>query len=449
MRELSSGAENRAQKVSTATQFMSRCYKSFFRQSRGAITQAGSLKSSNGDLHPLEFRIDAVIYFGKVGSPFEANVWTKVLDRKKLYAILSNSSHRTVVEIAFLLNECFDFKSIGHILAIEPNRAAHLFREFRETILAESNALVPPGKFERSQQVGAIDFSTFFAGVPDLPAAFDTGHSHFRDAALKRLIQIPEELLSRSVPTSAEAQGERIIQLEREYRNRSNIYRYQHLHTRAGAQGEIGRKLSVRSDHEDGLFEAGKQDSTTSVSDQVGKQAAEASDSAGSTSRSPHRDTERAQSAKSPDENRLEGAIPAATAAKHRLISSGAVFDLIAPDSPIVPVRVDLSYGSNDPLAITAAFSAGDGTTVNWTFARDILLQGLTEPAGAGDVRLMPLPNTEQVQLELFSPSGHAVFSTSAAKLAEFLSRCYEAVPPGEEYSGVDVDAAIAALLKD
>ena len=135
---------------------------------------------------------------------------------------------------------------------------------------------------------------------------------------------------------------------------------------------------------------------------------------------------------------------------EHTVICSPAVFELIAPDAPVVPVKVDLTYSSRDPFAVQASFRTGNGTAVDWVFARDLLHDGLIGPAGTGDVRVRPMPDApNRVQLELSSPSGHAVFTTCAQTLGDFLHRTYEAVPPETEYDWLDFDLALSDLLND
>jgi hypothetical protein len=133
---------------------------------------------------------------------------------------------------------------------------------------------------------------------------------------------------------------------------------------------------------------------------------------------------------------------------EHTVICSPAVFELIAPDAQAVPVNVELTYSSRDPYAVQASFRTGSTTAVEWVFARDLLHEGLIAPAGTGDVKVQPL-NAETVQLELSSPSGHAVFTTCAKTLGDFLNRTYLAVPAGQEYARLDFDMALFDLLND
>ncbi len=65
-------------------------------------------------------------------------------------------------------------------------------------------------------------------------------------------------------------------------------------------------------------------------------------------------------------------------------------------------------------------------------------------------MRVQPVSgNPARVQLELSSPSGHAVFTTCAQTLGEFLRRTFEAVPPETEYDWLDFDMALSDLLND
>ena len=189
----------------------------------------------------------------------------------------------------------------------------------------------------------------------------------------------------------------------------------------------------------------------------------------------------------------------------HTTIRSTAVFDLVGPPNPPVPVQVEMRYDTRDPYAVQAAFRTGRAgwvewvfsrdlltegllapagagdvrirpaehdaesveielsspsghatfrtgstTAVEWVFARDLLHEGLIGPAGTGDVRVQPAPlHPGQVQLELSSPSGYAVFMTCAQTLGDFLQHTYRTVPPETEYSWLDFDVALSDLLND
>lgn len=121
---------------------------------------------------------------------------------------------------------------------------------------------------------------------------------------------------------------------------------------------------------------------------------------------------------------------------------------LVVPDAGTVPLRVALRYGIDDPFAVTAAF-AGDGMTIEWVFARDLLLNGLEQPSGEGDVHVWPSwgSGRDLVLLSLSSPDGQAVLEADAADLRSFLDRTTALVPLGGESRHVDVDAELASLF--
>lgn len=132
----------------------------------------------------------------------------------------------------------------------------------------------------------------------------------------------------------------------------------------------------------------------------------------------------------------------------HVTLRSSAVFDLLAPRTPAMPVQVELRYDTCDPYAITAAFRTGRAGWVEWVFSRDLLADGLLARAGDGDVRIRPgSGDPEIVVMELNSPSGHAVFEASAQRLAEFLDASYDIVLPGDETLWMNVDDALDQMI--
>jgi len=87
---------------------------------------------------------------------------------------------------------------------------------------------------------------------------------------------------------------------------------------------------------------------------------------------------------------------------------------------------------------------------VVWVFGRDLLLEGLGEPTGDGDVHVWPSLDGRGravVLVELCPPSGAALVQLRSAELARFVDRMVELVAPGNESDHLDVDAGIAALL--
>ncbi|MFD8499664.1 SsgA family sporulation/cell division regulator [Amycolatopsis sp. NPDC059657] len=109
------------------------------------------------------------------------------------------------------------------------------------------------------------------------------------------------------------------------------------------------------------------------------------------------------------------------------------------------PVLSRLSYHADEPFAVTVAFRTERGRWVEWTFARDLLVDGLVEPAGLGDVRIRPdlVQDEELIILEIESPDGYASFELERADIERFLAASYELVPLGAEDEYFDVDTLI------
>lgn len=121
---------------------------------------------------------------------------------------------------------------------------------------------------------------------------------------------------------------------------------------------------------------------------------------------------------------------------------------------PPPPIPVALRYDpATDPYAVQVIFRGpwDDGTDDEpaWSFARELLHQGLSEPAGLGDVRLWPwAAHGGFIALSFSSPDGSALFEVPRGVLERFLARSYNLVERGRESSFLDVDGALARLLE-
>lgn len=127
----------------------------------------------------------------------------------------------------------------------------------------------------------------------------------------------------------------------------------------------------------------------------------------------------------------------------------GALLHLKGQEVSTWPLTTRLSYRATDPYAVEAVFEPGDAN-VNWTFARDLLTQGLHTATGDGDVTVWPSTVTSacpqgaegegdesdgaRTYVELRPPSGTALLSLPRARVEEFLTQTYSLVPPGTEH---------------
>jgi hypothetical protein len=130
-------------------------------------------------------------------------------------------------------------------------------------------------------------------------------------------------------------------------------------------------------------------------------------------------------------------------------VSAELELRLVVPGSTSLPVLADLTYDVADPYAVRVAFHTGGPDVVEWTFARQLLTDGVARPGGEGDVQVWPSHSGSHsiVCIALSSPSGRALFEAPLGEVVEFLTRTYALVPTGSESDHVDVDAELALLL--
>lgn len=109
------------------------------------------------------------------------------------------------------------------------------------------------------------------------------------------------------------------------------------------------------------------------------------------------------------------------------------------------PVLSRLSFHADEPFAVTVAFRTERGRWVEWTFARELLVVGLTEPSGIGDVRVRPDLSEDEAMLtiEIESPDGYASFEMEREDIEHFIGATLELVPLGTESEHFDVDTLI------
>ncbi|GAA3811550.1 SsgA family sporulation/cell division regulator [Streptomyces chiangmaiensis] len=112
-----------------------------------------------------------------------------------------------------------------------------------------------------------------------------------------------------------------------------------------------------------------------------------------------------------------------------------------------VPVR--FSYACADPYAVQVSFNITPDRVVHWTFARELLDQGMKAAVGLGDVRVAPIgPLLDQhFSIELQPPDGYARLEGPVAPIKAWIAKTHEAVPAGSETALVNIDRFLEELL--
>ena len=92
---------------------------------------------------------------------------------------------------------------------------------------------------------------------------------------------------------------------------------------------------------------------------------------------------------------------------------------------------------------MSIVFAVDECTPVEWVFARELLVTGISRPAGVGDVQVFPVD--EGVVIDLASPDGTARLIAESAAITRFVAKMLHTVPLGaeQEFSTIDEELAI------
>lgn len=111
---------------------------------------------------------------------------------------------------------------------------------------------------------------------------------------------------------------------------------------------------------------------------------------------------------------------------------------------------VEFAWDEADPLCVTMTFVSDRGRHRRrrpWVVARDLLAAGLTDPAGLGDVTVMPSAvDPWCVELTLSSPDGYRALLLDREGMRDFLAATLRRVPFGAER--VDVPDFVPADIE-
>ena len=104
-------------------------------------------------------------------------------------------------------------------------------------------------------------------------------------------------------------------------------------------------------------------------------------------------------------------------------------------------------YDPSDPWAVAITFGT-PSEQIRWVAGRDLLIRGLTDPTGEGDIQLWPSIDEDgraAVVMELRSPYGRLVTQLRTHELYRFLTRTQALVPAGTE--SIDLDLLVESLV--
>ena len=131
------------------------------------------------------------------------------------------------------------------------------------------------------------------------------------------------------------------------------------------------------------------------------------------------------------------------------LLARAVSVELLDTEGGSSPVPAELTYDRLDPFAVSLSLGEAE-LSVDWTFARELLAEGLHEPNGDGDVHVWPCVSDKgraALLIELWTQDGRALLQADPREIVDFLAMSHEIVAPGQESAHLDLDEAIAAIF--
>jgi hypothetical protein len=134
-----------------------------------------------------------------------------------------------------------------------------------------------------------------------------------------------------------------------------------------------------------------------------------------------------------------------------RLVTTSATVTVGSPVAAGITFPCDFLYDPTDPFAMTLVFRPPDRSPITWTFGRDLLLVGIDEPTGVGDVSIAPWLGADghaEVAITLSSPDGELQVQARRRDVARFVAEMLEAVPEGAECSTSGFESEVDSILE-
>ncbi|GAA4839097.1 SsgA family sporulation/cell division regulator [Kitasatospora terrestris] len=126
---------------------------------------------------------------------------------------------------------------------------------------------------------------------------------------------------------------------------------------------------------------------------------------------------------------------------------------LVVGEDQFINLPVRFAYRRAAPFAVVLEFPDSGEAVGAWEFSRDLLWEGLHEPAGLGDVRIFPPCHCQarrRLRIMLVGREGTALLEVSAEPLRSWLrEESFALVPRGAESGLIDWDAELGRLVGD
>ncbi|WP_431780533.1 SsgA family sporulation/cell division regulator [Streptomyces chumphonensis] len=130
-------------------------------------------------------------------------------------------------------------------------------------------------------------------------------------------------------------------------------------------------------------------------------------------------------------------------------VQAQVMMSFLASEELSFRIPVELVYEPDDPYAVRFTFGLPGDEPVTWVFGRELLVDGVSRPAGEGDVHIAPVADESlaDVHIRLQVGPESALLRVSAPPLVAFLDRTDRVVPLGQEPACADIDAELDRIL--
>jgi hypothetical protein len=130
--------------------------------------------------------------------------------------------------------------------------------------------------------------------------------------------------------------------------------------------------------------------------------------------------------------------------ADHHQVTTATTEMILLSDGSLPAVNAELRYYCDDPFAVQMLLSVDQSPAICWTFGRELLMAGVSMPAGLGDVQVFP--THDGIIIELRSGGAAARLLAHTPDISAFADRTLAVVPLGSEMDHYDLDIDLDAL---
>ena len=130
--------------------------------------------------------------------------------------------------------------------------------------------------------------------------------------------------------------------------------------------------------------------------------------------------------------------------ADHHRVTTAATEMILLSEASLPAVNAELRYSTEDPYAVQMLLSVDQSPAISWVYGRELLMAGVSMPAGIGDVQVYP--THDGVIVELRSGGAVAKLLAHIPDIGEFIDSTLELAPLGSEMEHYRLDVELSSI---